>query len=304
MVSGGAGFIGTHTVRLLAQEGWQVLVIDDLRHACGEPLPPGVELERSEVSSERAVRAVRQFRPQAVLHLAAQGGVNRSLKDPAGDAQVNVIGTVALLRAAVDAGARRFVFASSGGAIYGRARRLPSREADRSAPLSPYGAAKLAAEGYLWMFARTFQLSCLALRYANVYGPYQDGTGEAGVVAITATRLLHGDPPQVTGDGSQTRDFTFVGDVARANLAGLAGRARGPVNIGTGRPTSVADLVATISLLEPASLPPEHIPARPGEVRGTYLEVSRAATLLGWRAQTALREGLRLTLSSFAQAAR
>ena len=226
-MTGGAGFIGVHTVGRLIAEGFTVLVIDDLRHACGEPLPVNVELEPADLASAAAAQAVARFRPDAILHLAAQGGVSRSVRDPATDALINVVGTVSMLKASADAGCRRFVFASSGGAIYGRARRLPTPERTTPKPLSPYGAAKLAGEGYLGMFARTFGLRTLALRYSNVYGPFQDGSGEAGVVAITCERLLSGRRPEIRGDGLQTRDFVFVEDVADANLRALRSRAVG-----------------------------------------------------------------------------
>src|SRR3989440_650146 len=182
LVTGGAGFIGMHTVQRLAADGFALLVIDDLRHACGEPLPPGVDLETVDLTDPASASVVTHFRPHVILHLAAQGGVSRSVRDPAGDAMVNVVATVGLLRASVDADCRRVIFASSGGAIYGHAPHLPTPERTTPAPLSPYGAAKLAAEGYLGMFSRSFGLSTLALRYSNVYGPYQDGTGEAGGV--------------------------------------------------------------------------------------------------------------------------
>src|ERR1700680_2497856 len=201
LVTGGAGFIGTHTVARLVAEGVTVLVLDDLRHAAGAPLPPRVDLAEADLNSPAAAQAVARFRPDAILHLAAQGGVSRSVRDPAGDALVNVLGTVALLKASADADCRRFVLASSGGAIYGRAAHRPTAERTTPKPLSPYWAAKLAAEGYLGMFARTFGLRTLALRCSNVYGPFQDGTGEAGVVAITCDRLLSGQPPEIRGAG-------------------------------------------------------------------------------------------------------
>ncbi len=303
LVTGGAGFIGTHTVRRLLDDGRAVLVLDDLRHACGEPVPRPAELVRAELSSGTAAEAIAGFRPHGIIHLAAQGGVGRSVRDPAGDAQVNVVGTCAILRAAVDAGCRRVVFASSGGAIYGRARRLPSQEGDREHPLSPYGAAKLACEGYLGMFRRTFGLSSVALRYSNVYGPYQDGTGEAGVVAISIHRLLGGERPQVTGDGLQTRDFVYVGDVARANCLALAAAATGALNVGTGRGTAVREVLEILGRLAGDRAGPELIPARPGEVRHTHLLVERADRRLGWRAEVPLAAGLQETLASFRERA-
>ncbi|HUY08540.1 MAG TPA: NAD-dependent epimerase/dehydratase family protein [Candidatus Dormibacteraeota bacterium] len=299
-VTGGAGFIGTHTVRRLLELRTDTLVIDDFRHACPEPVPAAVTLVREEISSPAARQALLDFQPEAIIHLAAQGGVNRSLKDPAADAIVNVVGTVALLRAAVDAKCPRIVFASSGGAIYGSARRLPSREGDRAKPLSPYGAAKLACEGYLGMFSRTFGLHFVALRYGNVYGPFQDGTGEAGVVAITSNRLRRGLPAQITGDGGQTRDFTYVADVAAANVAALTTGFQGPLNIGTGHATSVAEVVTTLAQAAGFPGPAEYVDGRPGEVRSNYLSPARAARHLPWEALVGLREGLTTTYQSFA----
>ncbi len=298
-VTGGAGFIGTHTVRLLLEHGHRVLVVDDLRHHCGQAVPEGVPLVAEDMASPAAREAMIDFHPDAIIHFAAQGGVSRSLRDPAADALNNVVGTVAVMRAAVDAGCSRLVFASSGGAIYGRARRLPSRETDRAKPLSPYGAAKLAGEGYLGMFERTFGLSYVALRYGNVYGPYQDGTGEAGMVAITCQRLVAGEPPQITGDGGQTRDFVYVGDVASANLLALTAAYRGPVNIGTGTATSIMQVATALAQLNGCTTPPLFVAGRPGEVRSNFLDPSRAARQLGWSAKVSLQEGLELTLDSF-----
>jgi UDP-glucose 4-epimerase len=303
IVTGGAGFIGVHTVGRLIGEGFTVLVIDDLRHACGEPLPPNAELEPADLASAAAARAVARFRPDAILHLAAQGGVSRSVRDPAGDALINVVGTVSMLKASADAGCRRFVFASSGGAIYGRARRLPTPERTTPKPLSPYGAAKLAAEGYLAMFARTFGLRTLALRYSNVYGPFQDGTGEAGVVAITCERLLSGRRPEIRGDGLQTRDFVFVADVADANLRGLRSSAVGAMNIGTGVMSSVRSVVDELVAAAGYLGPIDFVEGRPGEVRDTALDTRRAEKLLEWRAPTRLRVGLGQTFTSFQERA-
>ena len=304
LVTGGAGFIGVHTVRRLVAEDLTVLVVDDSRHACGESLPSNVEVEAADLNSPATTAAVARFKPDAILHLAAQGGVSRSVRDPAGDAMVNVLGTVALLKASADAGCRRFVFASSGGAIYGRAAHLPTPERSVPKPLSPYGAAKLAAEGYLGMFARTFGLRALALRYSNVYGPFQDGTGEAGVVAITCERLLSGRPPEIRGDGHQTRDFVFVADVAEANLRALASGVMGAINIGTGIATSVRTVVSELASAAAYAGPIDFVEGRPGEVRDTALDTRRARKLLRWEPSTSLRDGLRQTFTSFRERGR
>ena len=284
-----------HTVGRLVAEGFTVLVIDDLRHACGEPLPATVELQIADVNSPAAAQAVARFKPEAILHLAAQGGVSRSVRDPGGDAVINVVGTVSMLKASADAGCPRFVFASSGGAIYGHATHLPTPERASPKPLSPYGAAKLAAEGYLGMFARTFSLRTLALRYSNVYGPFQDGTGEAGVVAITCQRLLAGNPPEIRGDGRQTRDFVYVADVADANLRALRSPAVGAINVGTGIASSVRTVVDELVAAAAYRGPIAMVDGRPGEVRDTALDTRRAEKLLEWRAPTRLRDGLRQT---------
>jgi len=293
-----------HTVGRLIGEGFGVLVIDDLRHACGEPLPSNAELEAADLGSAAAAHAVARFRPDAILHLAAQGGVSRSVRDPAGDALSNVVGTVSMLKASADAGCSRFVLASSGGAIYGRAQRLPTPERSTPKPLSPYGAAKLAAEGYLGMFARTFGLRTLALRYSNVYGPFQDGSGEAGVVAITCERLLSSRRPEIRGDGLQTRDFVFVADVADANVRALRSSAVGAMNIGTGVANSVRSVVDELVAAAGYVGPIDFVQGRPGEVRDTALDTRRAATVLQWRDPTQLRKGLRQTFTSFQERAR
>src|SRR5256885_6105472 len=203
-----------------------------------------------------------------------------------------MMGAVALLRACPLAGYRRITCASWRAAISGRAARLPTPERTAAKPLSPYGAAKLAAEGYLGMFARTFGLQTLALRYSNVYGPFQDGTGEAGVVAITCERLLSARPPEIRGDGQQTRDFVFVADVAEANLRALTSGATGAINIGTGIATSVRTVVSELAAAAEYSGPIDFVEGRSGEVRDTALDTRRARKLLGWRAPTPLRDGL------------
>jgi UDP-glucose 4-epimerase len=302
VVTGGAGFIGHHTVAALLAEGAEVLVLDDLRHACPAGAPAGAELVPVEVASPQAAAALKRFRPDAVLHLAAQAGVNRSRRDPAGDAQVNVVGTVALVKAALDAGVSRFVMASTGGAIYGQATRLPTPETSRAQPRSPYGAAKLACEGYLAMFGRSHGLRPLALRYGNVYGPLQDGTGEAGVVAITCTRILGGQAPVIRGDGRQTRDFVYVEDVAEANLRALRSGRTGVLNVGTGSRSSIASVIRELIRAAGGGIEPETETLPPGEVRDSALDVRRAGRLLGWAPRTQLRSGLDRTYQSFRSA--
>lgn len=299
LVTGGAGFIGIHAVKALTERGDRILVVDDLRHACGEELPDGVDLVAGELSSPAAREAISGFRPDRVVHLAAQGGVSRSMREPAEDAAVNVVATVSLLKTCVELGVRRLVFASSGGAIYGQADRTPTPEDAPARPLSPYGAAKLACEGYLGMFLRTFGLSSVPLRFGNVYGPHQDGSGEAGVVAIASTRLLAGCAPEIRGDGTQTRDFVYVGDVVAAIIRALATGVTQPLNIGTGVATSVNAVVGHLRAISNTVLEPIHLAPREGEVKHACLDVDRAHQALGWQAATPLWEGLRTTYETF-----
>jgi UDP-glucose 4-epimerase len=299
VVTGGAGFIGVHSVEALHAAGADVLVIDDLRHASYRPLPGKARLEATDVAGPAARAAVESWRPHAILHLAAQGGVNRSWREPAADAHINVLGTVNILAAAIAAGCRRVVVASSGGALYGAATRLPTPEDEPAQPRSPYGTAKLSIEHYLGHFTRAGMLDALALRYGNVYGPGQDGTGEAGVVAISSHRLLDGKAPVVRGDGAQTRDFTYVGDIVAANLLGLASDIVGEVNIGTGRETAIGDLVRRLCELAGFHGAPEREPLPSGEVARSALDNSRAAERLGWAPAVSLADGLARTLESF-----
>jgi len=299
VVTGGAGFIGVHSVEALLDAGASVLVVDDLRHASYRPLPGSVMLETVDIAEAAARGAIEAWKPTAVLHLAAQGGVNRSWREPAMDAHINVLGTVSVLVAAIAAGCRRVVVASSGGALYGAARRLPTPEDEPSQPRSPYGTAKLSIEHYLGHFTRAGAIDGLALRYGNVYGPGQDGTGEAGVVAISSYRLLSGAAPVIRGDGSQTRDFTYVGDIVAANLLGIASTVTGALNIGTGVETAIGDLVRRLCVLAGYRDEPGHEPLPTGEVPRSALDASLAAHRLGWTPAVSLDEGLATTLESF-----
>ncbi len=299
VVVGGAGFIGSHVVDRLAARGCTVLVVDDMSHPCGIAPPPGVEVLEASGGSEAARRAMAAFRAQALIHLAAKGGVNRALRDPGGHVAAVLAESVGCFAAAQAAGCEAIVIASSGGAVYGDAASLPVDERRRPAPRSAYGAEKLCEEVYLGTIAQ-LGVRTLALRYGNVYGPRQDGTGEAGVVAISATRLLAGLPAVVFGDGRQTRDFVYVEDVADATLAALRCRRSGPVNIGTGRETSVSEVVTTLVELTRGGAGIDSQPSRPGEVRRAALDAGRAARWLGWRSQTSLRDGLARTAEFFA----
>jgi UDP-glucose 4-epimerase len=301
-VTGGAGFIGSHVVSALVEAGCDVLVIDDLSHHCGTPPPEPVLLCAVDEGSEEAGRALARFRPQALLHLAARGGVKAALRDPGAHAGTVLGSTVAAYAGAVAAGARTIVSASSGGALYGEASRLPADEELPARPRSPYGASKAAEEAYLTAFHASAGVRTLALRFGNVYGPRQDGDGEAGVVAITCRRLSAGLRPVLYGDGAQTRDFVFVRDVAEACLAALAGEADGAINVGTGRETTIAEVVGELVALHGSGLTVQRAPGREGEVRRSCLATARAEQLLGWRARTELRHGLRETLASFLEA--
>lgn len=299
VVTGGAGFIGVHSVEALLEAGAEVMVIDDLRHASYRPLPAAARLVTADIAEAPAREAIEAWKPTGILHLAAQGGVNRSWREPAADAHINVLGTVSVLAAAISSGCRRVVVASSGGALYGSATRLPTPEDEPSQPRSPYGTAKLCIEHYLRHFTRAGSLDALALRYGNVYGPGQDGTGEAGVVAISSYRLLAGEAPVIRGDGTQTRDFTYVGDIVAANVLGLGSTETGAMNIGTGLETAIGDLVRRLCGLAgyidlPAS---EALP--PGEVTRSALDNSQAAERLAWSPRVSLDEGLARTLESF-----
>jgi UDP-glucose 4-epimerase len=298
-VSGGAGFIGTHTIEALVAAGAKVLVIDDQSHPCGEQLPVEVELVDGDCGSQAAAKALSNFKPQIALHLASKGGVQKAARDPANHVRLSVASSVAFFDSAVKAGARRIVTASSGGTIYGQDARLPAREVHKAAPVSAYGAAKRAEEVYLAAFGMRHGISTLAMRYGNVYGPRQDGTGEAGIVAITCNRLLDGVEPRIFGDGEQTRDFVYVADVAAANVAAILKRVSGQVNIGTGRETSINFVIKQLLKESGRTTQSEYLPARDFEVRRVCLDPARAHRDLSWKAKVSIDAGLAKTWSWF-----
>ncbi|MBV8430965.1 MAG: GDP-mannose 4,6-dehydratase [Solirubrobacterales bacterium] len=303
LVTGGAGFIGSHLVDALLARGDAVTVLDDLstgdRDRLRGALELGVELHAVDVRDPMAVEAVfRRAEPAVVFHLAAQVDVSTSVGSPGEDAATNIQGTIAVLEAARRTGTRRVVNSSSGGAVYGDAEVLPTPESHPVHPLSPYGQSKYAAEGYCELYRRLHGLSTVSLRYSNVYGPRQDASGEGGVVAIFCRVLEDGGRPTVFGDGKQTRDWVEVADVVRANLAAADLSVSGSFNVGSGRETSVLELIAALNELAPGSGlgEPMFAPERPGEVRRSLLAPSRAREQLGWQAEVGLREGLRRML--------
>jgi len=303
LVTGGAGFIGSNLVDALLERGDEVTVIDDVstgrRENLNGALQSGAELVELDIRDAEAVAGVcARTQPEVVFHLAAQIDVRRSTSDPAFDARVNVEGTINVLDAARRAGVRRFVNTSTGGAIYGEGRTLPAPEDHPVAPEAPYGQSKFAAEGYCELFRRLHGLSTTSLRYGNVYGPRQDPLGEAGVVAIFCGKLLEGGEATIFGDGLQTRDYVYVGDVVDANVRAAESDGVGAYNIGLGEQVTVLDIVAALDGLSDGGFSAQHAPERPGEVRHIALDASRARDELGWRAQVSLSEGLERTLRS------
>ena len=304
VVTGGAGFIGSNLVDALVARGDRVTVLDTLvtgkRENLAGALAAGATLETIDVRDAQAVTAVlERVRPELVFHLAAQIDVRHSVERPADDAQTNVLGTINVLEAARATGVRRVVNTSTGGGLYGDADVLPTPEDSEIRPLAPYGQSKLGAEGYCALYTRLHGLSTVSLRYGNVFGPRQDVHGEAGVVAIFCGHLIDGTVPTVFGDGGQTRDWVDVADVVRANLLAADASITGPVNIGHGHETSVLDLIRALDSVSPERplAEPNFEPERPGEVRRSCLDVTRARQELGWEAAVSLDEGLRIILS-------
>ena len=302
LVTGGAGFIGSHTVDALVGAGaGEISVLDDLSSGKRHQVNAKAAFFQIDLRDAAAVKSViEKTRPEAVIHSAAQMDVRRSVADPAFDAQVNVVGFLNLIEVARQHGLRRVIFSSTGGAIYGEQDEFPCSEDHPLRPVSPYGVAKLATEAYLFFYKVQYGIDYVALRYGNVYGPRQDPHGEAGVVAIFCGRILDGQPVTIYGDGEQTRDYIFVSDVARANLAALNSKASGvALNIGTGIETNVNDLYATLAAIADFPTAAEHESERPGEQRRSVISPARAQATLGWRPEKRLKDGLGDTFKYF-----
>ncbi|OLC80875.1 MAG: UDP-glucose 4-epimerase [Nitrospirae bacterium 13_1_40CM_2_62_10] len=303
LVTGGAGFIGSHLVDRLIQEGHEVVVVDNLLTGKRRNLNKEARFYKQDVQSSRLERVFSRERPLLVMHLAAQVDLRRSVEDPIFDAQVNVLGTLNVLQQAVKYGTRKVIFASSGGAIYGEQDIFPAPESHPIRPLSPYGISKLNGEQYLAYYQRVSGIQHVILRYSNVYGPRQDPEGEAGVVAIFMGKMLAGEQPIINGNGRQTRDFVFVDDVVEANLAAMGKEVQGIYNVGTAEETSINDLFRLLVELTNAGCKELHGPAKKGEQARSVVDISRLRQELGWEPKVPLREGLKRTVEFFRERA-
>jgi UDP-glucose 4-epimerase len=299
LVTGGAGFIGSHVVDAYIAAGHQVAIVDDLSTGRRENLNPEATFYEMDIRDEALAEVFERERPEVVNHHAAQMAVLVSMRDPQFDADVNILGALNVAENAKAHGTRKMIFISSGGAIYGEPVELPCKETHPVYPLSPYGATKYAFEKYLHVYKYNYDLDYTVLRYGNVYGPRQDPHGEAGVVAIFTQLMLDGEQPVIYGSGEQQRDFVYVADIVRANVIALEAGSGREYNIGNGRGTSVNEITAHLKELTGYEGEVAHGPENAGEVFRTYLDVTRAREELGWEPQVSLREGLADTVAYF-----
>ncbi|MBN8227947.1 NAD-dependent epimerase/dehydratase family protein [Corallococcus macrosporus] len=303
LVTGGAGFIGSHVCDEFLRNGHEVIALDNLTSGKKENLDPRVRLAVHDIRSPEAAELIRTEKPQVLCHLAAQMDVRKSVEDPSFDADVNVRGMLNLLEASRQSGVKKVIFSSTGGAIYGEQDYFPAREDHPTRPVSPYGVSKAAGELYLGYYRAQYGLPYVALRYANVYGPRQNPHGEAGVVAVFSKRVVAGQGCTIFGEGKQTRDFVFGPDVARANYLAAQSDYVGAANIGTGVETDINRLYELIAQAGGSSLKAEHAPGKPGEQLRSCIDASHAKKVLGWEPSVQLAEGLRLTLQFFREQA-
>ena len=299
LVTGGAGFIGSHLVDRLVQEGHEVIIVDNLVTGKRRNINRAARFYKQDIQSWRLERVFRNERPNVVMHLAAQMDVRKSVEDPMFDAQVNILGTLNVLQQAVKHGVRKVVFSSSGGAIYGEQEMYPAPESHVTKPLSPYGLSKLCGEQCLSYYQRSSGLQVVSLRYANVYGPRQDPEGEAGVVAIFIQKMLNNEQAVINGNGRQTRDFVFVEDVVEANLAVMGPETQGTYNVGTGAETSINDLFRILVQHTGSTCKEVHGPAKKGEQARSVIDNTRLRHELSWEPKGELSEGLKKTVEYF-----
>ena len=302
-VTGGAGFIGSNIVDAYLERGHEVHILDDLSTGQKSNLNRRAELHQVDIADAAAARVIERIKPDALSHHAAQMDVRHSVSDPGFDARVNILGFINLLQACKDSGVKKVIFASSGGAVYGEQDVFPAAEDHPTRPASPYGVSKRSGELYLSYYQQAFGLPYIALRYANVYGPRQSAKGEAGVVAIFLSLLLAGKIPLINGDGGQTRDYVYVGDVVAANVAALESSFIGPINIGTGIETDVVSIFKHLRRAVGSAIEAQHGPAKPGEQRRSCLDTRRATEVLGWRPQMILADGLQRTAAYYRETA-
>lgn len=301
IVTGGAGFIGSNVVDGYVKEGHDCLIIDDLSTGKIKNINPKAEFCKISILDAGIEEIFVRFKPDVVNHHAAQMDVRRSVADPVFDANTNIIGMLNLLENCKRHGVRKFVFASTGGAIYGEQERFPADEGHPTRPLSPYGVSKLAGEKYLYYYKANFNIDYCILRYANVYGPRQDPHGEAGVVAIFIQKLIKGEQPVINGDGKQTRDFVFVKDVADANIKAILFNESGIFNIGTGIETNINCLFHELVKLTDINCKEVHAPQKEGEQRRSVIDGAKAKKVFGWTPKVLFNEGLRETVEYFLQ---
>lgn len=294
LVTGAAGFIGSHVTEAFAKAGHEVVAVDNLSNGRHENLDAELPLEKVDLRDEDTLaRLFKSFRPEAICHHAAQVNVRLSWEDPLGDAQTNILGSLSLLRHSVRWQVKKFVYSSSGGAVYGEPNLLPVKEDHAIFPLSNYGVSKYATELYLQAFHTSAGLKYVVLRYPNVYGPRQDPAGEAGVVAIFATQFLRGNQPRIFGDGSKTRDYVYVSDIVEANLRALDWQGCGVFNLGWGREITDLEVFHTVRDVVGVSVEPIFDEKRPGEIDHICLDASRARKVLGWKPRVEFEEGVK-----------
>jgi len=301
LVTGGAGFIGSHIVDRLVQEGYGVVVADNLSTGKRRNINRAANFYRADIRSRWLERVFRRERPAIVCHHAAQMDVRRSVQDPMFDAKTNIMGTLNVLRFAIKYGVRKFIFASSGGAVYGEPEKLPVSESHPTRPMSPYGISKAVGDEYLRYFHDADGMEYVSLRYANVFGPRQDPYGEAGVVAIFTQKMLQGEQPIINGNGRQTRDFVYVDDVVEANIAALGKEAHGIYNVGTGQETTINELFSLLAGFINPSGREVHGPAKKGEQLRIALDSSRIHRELDWEPKVSLKDGLARTVDYYRQ---
>jgi len=304
LVTGGAGFIASHIVDRFIEEGHEVVVVDNLSTGQRRNVNAAANFYNADIQGRWLERVFRRERPAVVCHHAAQIDVRRSVQDPFFDAKVNVMGTLKVFQNAVKYGVRKVIFASSGGAVYGESQSLPVSEDHPTRPTSPYGINKAIGDEYLRYFRDSWGLEYVSLRYANVYGPRQDGNGEAGVVGIFSQKMLNGDQPVINGNGRQTRDFIYVDDIVEANVAALTKTAHGIYNVGTGQETTINELFGILAKLINPAVREVHGPAKKGEQQRIALDAGRLQRELEWETKVPLQDGLAKTVEYYRQTVR